>query len=251
MTNEEIHQTLRGVPHMSLDQADRMRRFIVEHDVHTILELGFRHGVSTCYMACALADVGGGEIVTIDRESARSADPNIEELLQAVGQRDHVEVFYEPSSYNWRMMFMLEKDSSPRFDLCYLDGAHNWNTDGFAFHLVDRLLKPGGWIIFDDLNWTYASSPTLKDTDFVRAMPEQERKTAQVRKVYDLLVKPHPSYHNFREELNWGFAQKRRDAPTSAAQIKTEVIVEHRNIGLGHVLRGLFKKVARKIRPDS
>jgi hypothetical protein len=27
--------------------------------------------------------------------------------------------------------------------------------------------------------------------------------------VWELLVKPHPSFSNFREEGSWGFAQKR------------------------------------------
>ena len=29
---------------------------------------------------------------------------------------------------------------------------------GFAFFLVDRLLAPGGWMVFDDMDWTFASS---------------------------------------------------------------------------------------------
>ena len=39
-------------------------------------------------------------------------------------------------------------------------------------------------------------------------MPEDERTTPQVRLVYDLLIKAHPGYHNFRDEGDWAFAQK-------------------------------------------
>jgi predicted O-methyltransferase YrrM len=78
-----------------------------------------------------------------------------------------------------------EDDPTPRFDLCYLDGAHNWFVDGLAFFLVHRLLKPGGWIIFDDVDWTYESSPTLKDTEDVRKMPEDRvEKVVQIEKVH-------------------------------------------------------------------
>ena len=29
-----------------------------------------------------------------------------------------------------------------------IDGPKHWITDGFAFFLVDKLLKEGGWIVF-------------------------------------------------------------------------------------------------------
>ena len=30
----------------------------------------------------------------------------------------------------------------------------NWDTDGPSLFLVDRLLRPGGWIVFDDIEWS-------------------------------------------------------------------------------------------------
>jgi hypothetical protein len=105
-------------------------------------------------------------------------------------------------------MRLLEQDPTPRFDLCYLDGAHDWFVDGFAFFLVDRLLRPNGRIIPDDINWTYAGSPELGHSDKIKQTPEDERTTPQLRRVYDLLVKTHPNYHNFPEEGDWAFAQR-------------------------------------------
>ena len=209
MTNQEIKAIVGDTPHMSLDEADKITRFIADHNVESILELGFRYGVSTCYMAAALARLGRGSIVTIDLLSARAAQPNIEGLLTQVGERDRVTVFYEPTSYTWRLMKFLEQSPIPSFDFCYLDGAHSWFVDGLAFALVDRLLRPGGWIIFDDVDWTYATSPALSTTDWVKNMPSDERDTPQVKKVFDLLVKTHPDYSNFRIEEGWAYAQKK------------------------------------------
>ena len=146
--------------------------------------------------------------MTIDLESARTAQPNIEELLTQVGERERVKVFYEPTSYTWRLMKFLEQDPLPSFDFCYLDGAHNWFVDALAFTLVDRVLRPGGWIIFDDVDWTYATSPALSKTEWVQNMPADERETPQVQKIFDLLVKTHPNYHHFRLEDGWAYAQK-------------------------------------------
>jgi predicted O-methyltransferase YrrM len=221
-----IKQIVGDLPHMTLPQAETITQFIAEQRCEHILELGFNYGVSTCYMAAALAEQGRGRITTIDLVRARNNQPNVEQLLERVGERERVTVHYEPTSYNWRLMKFLEAEPQPRFDLCYLDGAHNWFVDGLAFLLVDRLLAPGGWIIFDDLDWTFATSPARKDSAAVQAMPEDERTTPQVRKIYELLVKPHPDYHNFRTQDNWAFVQKRPDSELRSVSGQREIIIE-------------------------
>ncbi len=45
--------------------------FILASDVVNILELGFAHGNSTCYMAAALEERSEGHILTMDLASAR------------------------------------------------------------------------------------------------------------------------------------------------------------------------------------
>lgn len=208
MKTDEIRAKVDGIPHMGATQAKVITDVILKNQFRNILELGFRHGVSTCYMAGALEELGGGKITTIDLLSARDAEPNIDQLLGSLGLSKFATVFYEPTSYTWRLMKMLEEDPSPRFDFCYIDGAHDWFTDGFAFFLVDRLLEPGGLIIFDDLDWTFESSPTLKDTERVKKMPQDEKGIPQVSKVFELLVRPHPSYGEFTKKDGWAYARK-------------------------------------------
>jgi len=245
---EEINRQVYGIPHMTPTQAKAITDFVIENQIHNILELGFRHGVSTCYMSGALDELGRGSITTIDRLSARNEDPNIESLLASLGLQKFVTVYYEPTSYTWRLMKMLEEDPEPRFDFCYLDGAHDWFVDGFAFFLIDRLLVPGGWIIFDDLDWTYASSNTLKNTERVKSMPQEERETAQVRKVYELLVKPHPSYGDFIVKDSWAYAHKASydSGVVKNQQIKKEIIYQTKNIGIGAAVLELARKIVQR-----
>jgi predicted O-methyltransferase YrrM len=234
-------------PHMTRAQAERISTFILDHKIKDILELGFRHGVSTAYMAATLAQAGAGRIVTVDLLSAKQNEPNIEELLGRVGHRSRVQIFYEPTSYTWRLMRLLQEDATPRFDLCYLDGAHDWFVDGFAFFLVDRLLRPNGWIVFDDMDWTYATSPALRHTDRVKNMPEDERTTPQVRLVYDLLVKTHADFHNFRDEGEWGFAQKLPGKGTAGERtVVKEVLVREKHVGLGGALLEFARSLRRR-----
>lgn len=230
-----------NTPHMTYEQAERMTEFIRTVGARDILELGFRHGVSTAYIAMALEEIGAGHVTTIDLESVRDLTPNVSSLLGRLGVGHRATVHFEPTSYVWRLMRMLEADPRPRFDLCYLDGAHSWFVDGFAFFLIDRLLRPGGWLILDDLDWTYASSPTLSQTEFVKRMPPDERVEPHVRKVYELLVKPHPSYHSFRTEAGWAFAQKSATgAAASDRRVVTETVVAER--------WGMARRAIRRLR---
>jgi predicted O-methyltransferase YrrM len=220
----EIQKIVLDTPHMSPDQANLITDHIHRYKARDILELGFAHGVSTCYIAAALQEAGGGKVTAIDLEAAHQRKPSIDSLVKQCGLQDYVETYFEPTSYTWRLMKFIEQDPTPRFDLCYLDGAHNWFVDGFAFFLVDKLLRLNGWIIFDDLDWTYAASPALHDTDWVKSMSPDERETPQVRKVYELLVKPHPAYDDFHIHGDWVFARKIRDLSAGSGHPKKETM---------------------------
>lgn len=246
MDIEVIKRKVDGIPHMDFSQATRIRELIIENKFANILELGFRHGVSTCYMAGALDELGFGTITTIDLTTAKHAKPNIEDLLGELNLIKYVTLFYEPTSYVWRLMKMIEEDSTPRFDFCYLDGAHDWYTDGFAFFLVDMLLKPGGIIVFDDLDWRYDISPGLKNSEKVKNMPEEEKTTPQVRKVYELLVKNNPSYSEFEEIDNWGIVRKKSSIESANSEIRTEIIHQKEYIGLGAITLKAWKRLTKR-----
>lgn len=241
----EVTRAAGDLPYMSPEHADIMTALIVEHRLHRALELGFHHGVSTCYIAAALDELGEGSLTTIDLEVARNLTPNVETLLEGLGLRHLVSVHYEPASYLWRLMKMLEVEPQPQFDLCYIDGAHSWATDGLGFFLADRLLAPGGWIVFDDLDWTFATSPGLKKTEMVAAMPLDERETAQVRKVYELLVKTHRSYDEFVERDGWVMARK-SCAPVPEVMLAREIVHVPRHVGLGGLMIRIARMLARR-----
>ncbi len=203
MKPEDVKEKLGDLPYMTLQQGQELTAFLHEHRLSRILELGFYHGVSSCYFAAAMKEFGGDPIVTIDLVSAKERKPNIEDLIERCDLRDHVEYFYEPTSYNWRLMkFIEEKQRS--FDFCFIDGGHDWYNTGFCFFLVDKLVQEGGWVLFDDLDWTMEHI----DKSWALKRTIEERTTPQVRKVWELLVKQHPNYGDFREEGRWAFARK-------------------------------------------
>lgn len=193
---------------MSSTQAGKIYEHFEKFRPGSALELGFAHGVSTCYLAGALDEFGGEKVTSIDVGAALNRSPNIRELLDRCDLAPRVDVVVADTSYTWTLMEMLRSGDPRRFDFVYIDGAHNWDVDGFAFFLVDRLVRPGGWILFDDLDWSYRTSPSMADIDWVRKLPEIQQTTPQVRLIFEVLVRTHPGYDEFRDEDGWGWARK-------------------------------------------
>ena len=199
------------LPYMSTRQALSLGRLIEREGLSSLLELGTYHGKSTAYMAAVLEMIGRGSLVTIDRLDAKTREPNVYQVLKTLKLSHRVQVYLEPRSLTWRLMRLIEEHESPSFDFCYFDGGHSWDVTGYAFFLVDRLLKPGGWVIFDDLDWTYERmiKPGEPIPEFLSRLPEEERSTAQVGKVWDLLVCRSLGYERHEVIGNWGVARKR------------------------------------------
>lgn len=214
MKLEDILPHIGHVPHMTQDQGKLIYNLILDNDITDILELGIAHGTGSCYMAAALDEKGGGSVTTIDNQSALKRKPNVHQLLAKCQLEKYVNPVFANSSYNWELMKLIDQQTKdgvcePLFDFCYLDGAHNFEIDCCAFFLVDKLLKPGGLILFDDLNWTYASSPSLKRTKFVKRMADDEKFTPHVKKLVDLMVTGHPNYPDINVMENWVLTRKK------------------------------------------
>lgn len=100
-------------------------------------------------------------------------------------------------SYNWSLIKLLKKHSEPIFDYVFLDGAHTWDVDALTFFLIDRLLKIGGYIDFDDYDWTLAKSPTLNPKTFPlteKFYTQEQINAPHVKFIVDLLVKSNNRY---------------------------------------------------------
>jgi predicted O-methyltransferase YrrM len=205
----DVERAVAGVPFMSPWQGRRVYDHLREANARDVLELGTAHGASAAYMAAAVAANGGGRVTTVDR--FRFEGPSPEETLGRAGLLDAVELVRVPdSSYDWWLAQRLRAGAESAFDFCYLDGAHDLHVDGVAVVLVERLLRPGGWLLLDDLDWTYATGSFAGPPE----LSEAERTTPHVRIVWDEIVKAHPSFTELREEDGaWGWARKAPGAP--------------------------------------
>ena len=221
MKFEEAHKVLKGIPFISDANARELYDFIIEHKFANCLELGFAHGVASCYIAAAIDELGGGKLVSVDLIGQDWQIPSIEELLDKLGLQKYVEIHREVTGYNWYLHNEIARNTAansickPVYDFCIIDGPKNWTIDSSAFFLADKLLKPNGWVIFDDYEWTYGEADTRREaTDGIthRKLSEAERITPQVKEIFNLLVMQHPSYANFKihAEGDWAWAQKKQ-----------------------------------------
>jgi predicted O-methyltransferase YrrM len=192
------------------------------------LELGFAHGVSTVYLAGALEANGAGHLTSVDLEAARERDPSAAATVERAGLGRRVTLVYEPVSYNWYLHRLIREQTrapgvcEPCFDFCFVDGAHRWIDDGLAFFLVDKVLRPGGWLLFDDLSWTIDSLD----------VHESERAVAGVGEVFELLVTGHPAYDRLETDGEWGWARKSTTAgPGRQVLVKRDLLAGLRQAG--------------------
>ncbi len=109
----------------------------------------------------------------------------------------------EKQNYCWDLMKLVAVGRRI-YDYVYLDGAHDLTIDGFAFYLIDRLLNPGGYIEFDDYDWTFGESPTCSPYPPVNNAKIGERYTREqldtphIKLIVDNLVKRDPRYRKVR-----------------------------------------------------
>lgn len=213
----EVYQAVGSVPFISRANAQLIYEMILDQRLLNILELGIAHGTATCFMAAALDEIGEGQITAVDLLDV-DFKPTAENQVSSLGLDKYVHIARMQTGYTWFLHDEILRQTvggqcQPKYDLCIIDGPKNWTIDGCAFFLVDKLLKPQGQIIFDDYAWTYDEATDGRlETDGIthRQLSEDERKTPQIREVFELLVMQHPSYSNaiVHDRKDWAMAQK-------------------------------------------
>jgi predicted O-methyltransferase YrrM len=206
-----------------------------------VLELGTAHGVSSAYISAALEANGEGVLTSVDSSHSRFTDPTPEQLLEKAGLLHRVQLDRTHSIYTWWLKEAIERQTHdgaciPIYDFVFLDGAHNWTIDGCAVFLIEKLLKPGGWLLLDDLDWTYAGAAVevIGGVD-TRLFSPTEKEEPHVRAVFDLVLEQHPSFSEFRiQDERWGWAQK---GPGEARHLVIETSMSFRAVIVSRVRR--------------
>jgi SAM-dependent methyltransferase len=125
-----------------------------------VFEVGIGIGATTLEMARVLNN--RGSIFLFSREH------DVRELtadLAALGYTNVNGNWGSPkntfSGYHFELAYGFSRRELPEFDLAYIDGGHVYHLDAPAACVLKELCKPGGYMIFDDWNWSLAKSAGL------------------------------------------------------------------------------------------
>lgn len=169
--------------------------FIKSTDCKMIAEVGIYKG----HTSIEIADIlnGEGELHLFDYHD------RVQEVAEAINAKGHNNVktfgcsYKTLDSYNWPLAKLLRENEKPIYDYVFIDGAHTFAVDALAFVIADRLLKVGGYMDFDDYDWTLNSSPTLNPGVFPitgKMYTDEQIKSRQVKMVIDLFVRRSENY---------------------------------------------------------
>jgi hypothetical protein len=169
----------------------RIERLIAANPNAVIAEIGVGIGATT--LAIAEAMDGRGTLHLFDFDDA------LEELCADLAARGFTNVVPHGNtrrhwdSYQWPLTKLIDSGAGPMFDYVYLDGAHTVLHDLGAFFLIDKLLKRGGVLEFDDYKWHFGKSKWMvgQRFDFI---PDDQEDFMHVKFVLDHFVTRNPRY---------------------------------------------------------
>ncbi len=198
-------------------------------------------------MASALDENGTGHLTSVDSTRWNWANPAPQEVLDNAGLSKYVTLDRNFSTYAWFLKQELEScmdDSGsvqPKYDFIFLDGAKNWSTDGITVIVAERLLRPDGWLLLDDLGWNYKDHAPDQKRHYeidVEKLSESEFAEPHLRAIFDLLIRPNPAYDEFVVQENWwGWAHKAPACADRVRQATPAAVVKPRPGGLGALVR--------------
>ena len=140
------------------------------------LETGMAQGMSTLFICQAHRDNGAGCHTAID--------PLQEKLFKSIGLanieranlKDILRFYQAPSDEVLPQLFAQHE----QFDLAFIDGNHRFDYALVDFFYIDKLLKLGGHVAFDDI-WIPSvrkvASFVLKNTAYKLVRPSSTRRT--------------------------------------------------------------------------
>lgn len=158
--------------------------------INRILELGVHKGVSVAYFSAMITSGLNGKNFDgtyIDGFDIRDIS-DARQLLIDLNFEIPINLFTLPYSYTFEIQkSLLTKDgliSGKKYDLIYLDGSHQFETDLSALFLALTILVPGGYLVIDDLKWSYSRSYLKRSRKFRKLSP-YERDVPQMGLIWE------------------------------------------------------------------
>jgi len=142
-------QKVKAHSHISRQEGEFLQGIIDEAQPKVSLEIGLAYGVSALFICDALARIPGARHIIVDPaqfDGQHWKGAGIHSLKEA-GYGDMIEFHELPSHI---ALSRLETDGR-QVEFAFIDGAHQFDYALVDFFCLDRILKVGGIVAFDDL----------------------------------------------------------------------------------------------------
>lgn len=142
-------QLLNARAYISREEGEFLQRIIVDIKPTTTLEVGLAYGVSAMFICDALARTSTTRHIVIDSHQFTDVWDGGAGLhnLKKAGYEDVVELHNMESQ---RALPQLEA-SGLKIDFAFIDGHHTFDHALVDFFYIDRMLRVGGVVAFDDV----------------------------------------------------------------------------------------------------
>lgn len=202
-----------SLSHIDRDSGALLQRLIAEQRPQRTLEVGLAYGISTLFICDALQALGprARHIVIDPFQHGKWRGLGLRNLAQA-GYADLIDFRDQPSELVLPQL-LAERQT---FDFVFIDALHRFDQVMVEFYYVNRLLNPGGIVVFDDANRRSVG----------RAI--RHALTYPCYQVHAANGAPPPS-------RSWRAAVRRRAASFSAAQrlLRPDVLARDWDLGIG------------------
>ena len=164
-----------------------------------------------------VAEIGVGygatsiEIVKMLREEDTfyfySFQDEVDELNEDLSKQDYCKcklvplgnshTLYDSFCWNLGKQVIDPNNKNGLFDLVFLDGAHSFLFTGLACVLSKKLIRKNGYLILDDLQWSYGNSYNLNPQVYPQILEQYTQEqvdTLQVLMVVDAFLE---------NDINW------------------------------------------------
>lgn len=132
------------------EEVSFLEELITELQPRNTVGVGLAHGISTLAIADALSHVPGARHIAIDPFENSDVRGGIGlHNLERAGLRHLVDFRDEPS---YKVLPKLA-DAGVQVDFAFIDGMDTFDHTLVEFFHIDRILRVGGVVVFDDADW--------------------------------------------------------------------------------------------------
>lgn len=146
----------------SIREGEFLQQIIRETEAKITLETGMAYGVSSLWICEALRENNGIKHIAIDpaqrivpsddqNQSTKPADSGWCGIGASNLKKAEFGDLLELHTHSSHQALPLLESRGERIDFAFIDGMHTFDYAFIDFFYIDRILKPGGVIVFDDL----------------------------------------------------------------------------------------------------